>query len=148
MPAPHREHVGVAAEVGADRHVTTLCGCGAAVKEDSLRARVAPPADHVPQGAAGSDHRGGIAEDVAVASPSDADLDRHDALPGWVDGERGRREADEVVDAAGKVSSTRWVRDTKDAASDGAASAPTATSPTTAVRMMRRIFTWVVLLRS
>jgi hypothetical protein len=100
MPSVHRQHVGVAAEVRADPHVPTLGGREPTVEEDSLRARVAPSADHVPHVDAGrrADRRGGIAKDVPVGPSSDADLDRHDALPGRVDRERGRREADEVVD--------------------------------------------------
>ena len=69
MPAAHDQHVGVAAEVRAHLHVAALGGGEPAVEEDPLRARIAPPADHVPQVdvGRGADHRGGVAEDVAVA---------------------------------------------------------------------------------
>ena len=49
MAASHRQHVGVAAEVRADLEVATLGGREPAVEECSFRARVAPPADRVPQ---------------------------------------------------------------------------------------------------
>jgi len=82
--------------------VATLSGLEPAVEEDSLRAWEAPRADHVSQVELGrrAHHRGGIAEDVPVPPPSDADRDRHDPLPARVDGERVRRKADDVVDSA------------------------------------------------
>jgi len=102
MLSSHRQHVGVATEVRAHLHMATLSGLEPAVEEDSLRAREAPASDHVPHVDVGrrAHHRCGIAEDVPVPPPSDADRDRHDPLPARVDAERGWCEADEVVDSA------------------------------------------------
>ena len=102
MATAYGQYVGVAAKVGAHPHVTTLRGLEPAVEEDPLRARVAARPDHVPHVDVGrrAHHRGGIAECVPVGPPSDADGDRRDRLPDRVNGERGRCEADEVVDSA------------------------------------------------
>ena len=102
MPASHDQHVGIAAEIRPHLYVAALSGGQPAVEEYPLRAREAPHANHVPQIDAGrrTHHRGGATEDIAVCLPAEPDPDRHHSLPWRVNGHRGRREADEVVDPA------------------------------------------------
>ena len=102
MPVTHGQHVGVAAEVRAHAHMTTLRGLEPAIEEDPLRAWIAPPADHVPHVdvCRRAHRRGGVSEYVPVGPPADTDRDRLDPLAHRVNGECGRCEADEVVDPA------------------------------------------------